>query len=229
MSTTPAVSTQISDLPTVGATTPKSASSQLGKDAFMKMLIAQMKDQDPTNPVDNKQMLAQLAQFSQVEEIQALSAKVDSMVTATDASSRLATTQLVGKQVRFEADRIGLTAGSTSTFQLSLGSATDDTTAVIADANGKVVRTLHLGPQPAGTSPVVWDGLDDDGKPLPSGQYYLDVGGTRNDGTTVTASAEVRAVITGVTYQDGAAELVVAGQTIPLSSVIEISNATAGN
>jgi len=129
----------------------------------------------------------------------------------------------VGKQALFHADRLGLTAGSPSKFQLSLGDATDDTTAVITDGNGKTVRTLHLGAMNAGTSDVSWDGLDDSGRSLPSGEYVLGVSGTKKDGTSVSAVANVRATITGVAYDQGVATLVVAGRHISLSDVVEIS------
>ncbi len=228
--TTSTVTTSLSDLPAVtGGATTKAPSSVLGKDEFMTLLTTQLKYQDPTKPVDNSQMIAQLAQFSQLEELQGLSGKIDNMVTATAASSQLSTTQLVGKQALFNADRIGLVAGSTSTFQLSLAQTTADTTAVIADANGKVVRTLHLGPLSGGTQKITWDGLDDAGQPLPSGEYILDVAGTTSDGSAVKASASVRGTITGVTYDNGTAELEIAGRHIPLSDVVEISSPIAGS
>ncbi len=228
MSTT--VTTNLKDLPAVtGGATAKTPSSALGKDEFMTLLTTQLKYQDPLKPLDNEAMIAQLAQFSQLEELRGLSSKIDSMTVATASSSQLTTTQLVGKQALFHADRIGLTAGTPSTFQLSLADATDDTTAVISDANGRVVRTLHLGPQAAGSRDVKWDGLDDAGKALPSGEYVLAVAGTKKDGTAVGANADVRATITGVAFVDGVAQLQVAGRQIPLSDVVEISNPPAGS
>jgi len=173
--------------------------------------------------VDNSQMLAQLAQFSQLEQLQGLSSKVDSMVTASAASTQMSATQLVGKQALFEADRIGLVAGSNSTFTLSLAGDSFDTTAVISDANGRVVRTLQFGRRTAGETSEVWDGRDQSGAPLPSGEYYLSVSGANADGSEVLAAASVRATITGVEYDDGVAMLQIAGRTIPLSSVLEIS------
>ncbi len=228
MATTTAVTTQLSDLPTVGSTQAKGSGNALGKDQFLLLLTTQLKYQDPLQPVDNQQMIAQLAQFSQLEELQGLSSKIDSMAVATASSSQLTTTQLVGKQALFHADRIGLVAGTSSSFQLTLPDASDDTTAVIADGTGRVVRTLHLGPKAAGASTVTWDGLDDSGKPLPSGEYILGVSGSKQDGTTVQATAEVRATITGVAYEDGVAHLIVAGRRIPLSDVVEITAPPAG-
>lgn len=231
MSTTPAVATtNLSDLPEVtGTANKRTPSSALGKDEFMTLLTTQLKYQDPTQPVDNSQMIAQLAQFSQLEELQGLSSKIDAMTVATASSSQIATAQLVGKQALFHADRIGLTAGTPSTFQLSLPEATDDTTAVIAGGDGKVVRTLHLGPRAAGAGQISWDGLDDSGKALPSGEYVLSVAGTKRDGTTVKATAEVTAAITGVDYEDGVAQLMIAGRQIPLSDVVQITAPAAHN
>ncbi len=228
MGTTTAVTSQLSDLPPVGSTQAAGSGSTLGKDQFMLLLTTQLQNQDPLQPVDNQQMIAQLAQFSQLEELQNLSSKVDAMATATASSSQLTTTQLVGKQALVHADRIGLVAGSPSSFQLSLSAATDDTSAVIADGNGRVVRTLHLGPQPAGSTSVSWDGLDDSGHALPSGEYILGVSGTRKDGTSVTANADVQATITGVSFDGGVAQLLVAGRQIPLSDVVAITAPPAG-
>jgi len=225
---TSGVTGSLSDLPEAGAATARTASNDLGKDQFLLLLTTQLKYQDPLEPVDNQQMIAQLAQFSQLEELQGLSSKIDSMTVATASSSQLTTTQLVGKQALFHADRIGLTAGQPSRFSLSLAGATDDTTAVISDASGRVVRTLHLGPQAAGAREVTWDGLDDAGKALPSGEYVLAVAGAKNDGSPVAANADVRATITGVSFVDGVAQLIVAGRQIPLSSVVEISTPSAG-
>jgi flagellar basal-body rod modification protein FlgD len=222
--TTSSVSSQLSDLPEVGSnTTTNTSRNSLGKDEFMRLLTTQMQYQDPLNPVDNSQMLAQLAQFSQLEQLQGLSSKIDSMVTASAANTQMSATQLVGKQALFEADRIGLVAGSKSTFTLSLAGDSVDTTAVISDANGRVVRTVNFGSRSAGESSEFWDGLDDTGAPLPSGEYYLSVAGTKADGSEVLAAASVKATITGVEYDNGVAMLKVAGRTIPLSSVLEIS------
>jgi flagellar basal-body rod modification protein FlgD len=227
MTTTSTISS-LSDLPSVG-TPVVPPSNALGKDQFLELLTKQLQNQDPLNPVDNSQMVAQLAQFSSLEQLQNLSTKFDEVVTATAASNQLSTASLVGKQALFHADRVGLVAGTPSTFQLSLADATDDTTAVIADANGKVVRTLHLGAEAAGNTSVSWDGLDDGAKGLPSGEYVLSVAGTKKDGSTVSATANVTATITGVTFSSGVAQLVVAGRTINLSDVVEILIPTSGS
>ena len=102
-----------------GAAAMKKATG-MNKDDFLKLFVTQLQHQDPLNPQDGNQFIAQLAQFSQLEELKSLSSKVDAMTVATASSSQLTTTQLVGKQALFHADRIGLVAGQGSKFQLSL-------------------------------------------------------------------------------------------------------------
>jgi flagellar basal-body rod modification protein FlgD len=224
MPTTSVVSS-VSDLPEVtGQSLPTSSGSNaLGKDAFLRMLTEQLKNQDPTKPVENTQMVAQLAQFSQLEQLQTMTRKIDSMVTATAASNQLTTASLVGKQVRVDGNVIGLVSGKTSEFRLTLADASAKTSVVITNAAGNVVRTLDLGPQEAGLRSITWDGLDANGKPAPSGEYTLSVKATAADDSAVSASTSVLAIVAGVAYENGVAKLVVAGRRVNLSDVVEIS------
>lgn len=224
MSSTSVV-TSLSDLPEVtGQHLPTSSGSNaLGKDAFLRMLTEQLKNQDPTKPVENTQMVAQLAQFSQLEALQTMSGKIDSMVTATAASNQLTTANLVGRQVRVDGRTIGLVSGKTSDFRLTLAGASTKTSVVITDAAGSVVRTLDLGPQQAGLRNLTWDGLDAAGKPAPSGEYTLNVKATAGDDSPVSATTSVLATVSGVAYESGVAKLLVAGRKINLSDVVEIS------
>ena len=225
---TTAVTSPLSSLPAVGSTATQTPSSQLGEDQFMMLLTEQLKDQDPTQPVDNSQMIAQLAQFSELDAVQGLSSKMDTMVAATNSESQLAMTQLVGKSAVFNGNKLGLTAGTPSTFAVTLAGSTADTVAVIADANGNVVRTLHLGALPAGTTNASWDGLNDAGAALPSGQYLLSVSGTAQNGAAVQATANVTALITGVSYANGTAQFLAGGRTLSLTDIASISNPPAG-
>lgn len=228
MSSTSAVITQISDLPAVSSGVTPAGSSQLGKDAFIKLLTAQMRNQDPTNTMDSKEMVSQLAQFSSLEQLQALGTKLDTLTVAQASTNQISTASLVGKDVTYKASALNLTQGASAGFQVQLDGATDDAVAVITDPSGKVVRTLHLGAKPAGTASATWDGRDEDGNALPSGSYVLTVTGVNKDGTTVDAAARVHGTITGVRFEDGTPILRVGGRDVKMSDVIEIDAATTG-
>jgi flagellar basal-body rod modification protein FlgD len=229
-STSP-VSSSLADIAAAAPSSGTSSSSNdtLGQDAFLKLLTTQMQNQDPLNPVDNTQMLAQLAQFSQLSVIQGLSSKFDSMATALAGSTSLAATQLVGKEVSFDASQLSLAAGSSAQFNVVLPQAATDTTVVISDSSGRVVRTLHLGAQQAGTTAIPWDGLDDSGHACAAGTYTLGVGGTASDGTQFKGLANIRAKVTGVSYATGTPTLVVGDQRVALSQVTDVYDPTSSS
>jgi flagellar basal-body rod modification protein FlgD len=135
----------------------------------------------------------------------------------------------VGKQVAFQGSQIALTSGSTSTFDIELPQSTAATTAVISDAGGNVVRTLHLGAGVAGTSSVIWDGLSDSGAACPTALYSLSVSGATSSGSSVQATANVRATVTGVDLSNGSAMLIAGGQEIALSKVTAVYSVSTGS
>jgi flagellar basal-body rod modification protein FlgD len=178
--------------------------------------------------MDSKEMVSQLAQFSSLEQLQALGSKLDTLTVAQASTNQISTASLVGKEVTYKASALNLTQGASATFQVQLEGATDDAVAVITDPSGKVVRTLHLGAKPAGPAAATWDGRDEDGNALPSGSYVLTVTGVNKDGTTVDASARVHGTITGVRFEDGTPILRVGGRDVKMSDVIEIDAPTTG-
>jgi flagellar basal-body rod modification protein FlgD len=212
---------------TAGGTTSTASRNSLGKDDFLKLLTAQLQNQDPLNPQDNSAFVAQLAQFSSLEQLQNVSGKLDTMLTAEATTNQLSTTNLVGKAVLYKTDRVSLTQGQPTELQLSLDGNAASTMIVISNANGDVVRRLDAGARGAGTSTVTWDGRDASGNTLPTGDYLVSVSATGADGGKVSSAARTRGTITGVTFDAGVAKLLVGSATIPMSDVISISAPTA--
>lgn len=224
MSTQP-VTSSIASLPEVGSRQ-EAPSNELGKDAFLRLLTTQLQNQDPLSPLDSKDFIAQLAQFSSVEQLDQIGSRLDTVLAAQISTNQLGTASLVGRDVSYRSDRISLTQGSSAPFEISLGSAADDAVAIVADRNGTVVRTLQLGARPAGTSSAVWDGRSEDGTPLPTGDYVLTVAATRKDGTRVEAASSLRGTVTGVSFEGTAPALLVGGRSIPLSDVVQVTTAS---
>jgi len=226
MSTNP-VTSSISSLPDPSSSAVPSATNSLGKDAFLRLLTTQLQNQDPLQPVDNQAFVAQLAQFSQLEQLQSLGDKLDTLLLAQASANQVNTAALVGKDVQFRSGQVNLAAGKTAAFDVTLDGASQDTVALLSDASGRVVRTLPLGPRDAGTFDVAWDGLDDRGNALPSGSYSLTVSATGSDGSKVTSATRVRGTVTGVTFENQAPELIVGGPIVKLSDVVEIDSPPA--
>ncbi len=176
---------------------------------FLTLLVAQLKNQDPTNPMDNSQLTTQLAQISTLSGIENLNTTLGSISGQINTSQSLQASTLVGHGVMIDGNSILVGADSTTTpFGLSLDKASDATTVTIKDANGNVVRTDDLGAQTAGVHTFTWDGTDSAGAALPAGSYTFSVAATTTAGSAVTATALKYAAVYGVnTTAGGASQL----------------------
>jgi flagellar basal-body rod modification protein FlgD len=180
---------------TTAATT--NASTTLDQSDFLTLMTAQMKNQDPFNPVDNTQMIAQMAQMSSVAGISQMNTTLSSIATKLGATTTADALSYVGKTV--------LTAGSTAYARTSggiagaveLDAASTETNVTISDANGQVLKSIALGAQPAGTVTYDWDGNNDAGTSAGDGPYTVAVAAT-NNGVDVTTRSLVWAPVESV-------------------------------
>ena len=194
---------------------------ELGKNEFLKLLMAQLANQDPLKPVDNQAFIAQLAQLSSVEQLQGIGTKLDTLAVAQASANQLQTAALVGKEVLFRTDQVHLD-GKPISAEARLAGDADTVVAVVTDASGNVVRTLPLGARKSGTVQIAWDGRDERGGSLPPGDYHLALHATRPDGTPVQADLRARGTVDGVTFEEDAPVLIVGTLHVKLSDVAQI-------
>ncbi|MBI5494581.1 MAG: flagellar hook assembly protein FlgD [Deltaproteobacteria bacterium] len=197
-------------------------SNQVGKDDFLRLLMAGMSQQDPSSPMDAQAFVAQLATLASVEQLQGANARLESMLVAQAANNQLQTAGLVGKDVTYATDAVELAvAGDQATVGVRLEADADAVTVVVKDARGNVVRTLRSGNMDAGIGSVKWDGMDDDGKPVPAGAYSVQVTASKN-GNNVAAEACRTRRVDAVSYAGGFPQLVVGDTTLNLADVLEV-------
>lgn len=194
----------------------------LGKDDFVKLLMTQLGNQDPTSPMDNQAFVAQLAQFANVELLQGANTRLDTMALATASSNQTLAAGLVGKDVAFKSDSVHLQAGQAAPLEANLAGSATEVTAVVMDASGKPVRTLRLGAQSAGALSASWDGRDDLGQPQPPGDYTVRITASDLAGKSVSVSQRGTGRVSGVSFEQGYPELLVGGTRLKMSDVIEI-------
>ena len=158
-------------------------SVQADQDKFMTLLVTQLRNQDPMNPLDNAQVTSQLAQLSTVTGVNKLNTTLESLKASYQSSETLQAANMIGHGVLVAGDKVKLQEGK-GIFGLQLDSAADQVDIIITDTRtGKDVQTMALGPQKAGTMPIAWDGVPDpsqagaDGKPLTlrDGNYLIRV------------------------------------------------------
>jgi flagellar basal-body rod modification protein FlgD len=178
---------------------------QLNQADFLKLMIAQLKDQDPTSPMDATQFVGQLARFSQIAATQKMQSSFSQLAAALSANQVLNASSLIGKRVVVPSSSITSTANGAD-GAVKVPAAVSDVRVTISDAAGKPVRVIDLGPQAAGMVHFQWNGLATDGKPAAPGPYILAASDGNNPLTTY-----VDGLVTGVGKQGGNTSVQVQG------------------
>ncbi|WP_127476391.1 flagellar hook assembly protein FlgD [Sulfurivermis fontis] len=147
--------------------------NELGADDFMKLMIAQMQNQNPMDPMDNGDFIAQLAQFSSTSGIQDLNASFTGLAESLQSYQALQASGLVGRSVLIMSDSAQLNSGGNISGMISLEATTPQLTVGIYDQSGALVRRMPMGMQSEGMVSFHWDGIADDGSAVPEGVYEV--------------------------------------------------------
>jgi len=191
-------------------------------DRFLTLLVTQLRNQDPLNPLDNAQVTTQLAQISTVSGINQLNDTVASLAASFTAGQYLQAAGLVGHDVVVAGDKLHLEEDS-ATFGMAIAKDADAVQVTIKDAAGVVVRTLDLGPQKSGIRHFEWDGKNAAGAAMPPGDYRISVTATAK-GEAVAVDPLTIATVTGIAPTAGGT-MVTLGTlgTIALTDILEIN------
>lgn len=199
--------------------------SNLGKEDFLQLLVAQMKNQDPINPMDGTQFASQLAQFNSVEQLinlnDGMNLLAESQQMMNTGLSNTMAASLAGKSVRALSDKIALEPGGSGTLRFKLNNVATSADITIRDGSGNVVRTEELGNLGSGEHTWTWDGLSDDGSRLPEGVYSVEVKAANGD-QQVDALTYTEGLAEKVSYSGDGVRLLVNGIYVPLGDVEQI-------
>ncbi len=178
------------------ATTAAADSVQTTTNNFLQLLVTQMKNQDPLNPMDNAQVTSQMAQLSTVTGINQLNSTLQTLLSGYTTSQSMQATSMIGHGVLVPGDSLTLASGQ-GVMGLQLADGADSVVVSVKDASGKVVTSLDLGPHAAGTWPLSWDGTNSAGDKLADGKYTFEVKATKT-GNSVSATTLGYAAVNSV-------------------------------
>lgn len=208
---------------TAAATAAASATSQIvGKDDFLQLLVAQLENQDPLNPMDGTEFTAQLAQFSSLEHLQNINAHLTDLNTAQATLYNGQAVSLIGRTVLYEGDHFALSEGAMSDIQFRLDTSAQTVWAKIYDTAGNYVATVEMANVAAGDHLVPWDGRDAMDLPAADGVYSVEVLALSSSGESLTPTTFTAGPVSAVTYRDQKAYLQVPGEEIAFTDIIEV-------
>jgi flagellar basal-body rod modification protein FlgD len=224
-----AVSSTISDIQSAAAATQQqadaakaSSGTTLDKNSFLTLLTEQMKNQDPTQPMDNTAFVAQLAQFSALEQMTNVNSNLTTLITAQGTSLQTTAASMIGKTAVFQSDSVVLQQNTPAVITANISQAAANVTAVVQDSGGNTVRTMQLGACSSGLNHFSWDGKNDSGTEMDPGTYTVNITASDINGKPISLTQNGSALITGVTYVNGTPEFQAGGQTLKISDISEL-------
>jgi flagellar basal-body rod modification protein FlgD len=209
---------------------PREIKKTLGKDDFLRIMITQMKNQDPTNPFKAEEMATQMAQFASVEQLQNMNQSMSKMANANQPLERLAMTGLIGKTITIDRERFAHASDNeTSSLAFALERPAKETKLKIISEQGETILEKDLGPQKAGEQTFVWDGAKTNGQATKPGNFIFKIEAVDAGGRAIPMQTKGQAKVVGVAF-DGPEGVLLVGnpnspQKITMRNVIRIDSA----
>ncbi len=219
----PTYTGEIYDSSTSTTTTTTGVESGMGQEAFLKMFMAQMTNQNPLDPMDNTEFTAQLAQFSSLEQLTAMNEKLDGLAALQTSFQEVQVANYLGKEVLAYGNQMPVTDGQAGSTYFNLASSAN-VQVIVTNEDGQTVLDKDLGTMGAGEQEWTWDGLTSYGQTVPDGVYTINIIATDTDGNAVTINSQyVSGIVTGFQWDsDGNMQLLGSGSAISLSDVVAV-------
>jgi flagellar basal-body rod modification protein FlgD len=204
----------------------KASNSEMGQQEFLQLLVAQMRNQDPINPLDSKEFAAQLAQFNSVEQLISVNNGLSTLQGSQEMMSASLTNSMAasmtGKHVKALSSEVYLTPGGQSNIQYKLNNSASEVEIVIRNESGSEVRREKLSGVAGGENQWSWDGRNDSGDRMADGNYYVEIQAS-NEGSKVDALTYVEGTVGKVRYTGSGVFLHVNGVNVSIGDVEEVA------
>ncbi|MGB9778885.1 MAG: flagellar hook assembly protein FlgD [Candidatus Bathyarchaeales archaeon] len=209
--------------------TPASSSQQISnpnntisQTGFLQILIAQLKNQDPSNPLSSDQFITENTQFAQLQQLMNMNTALGKL--SNQNQNNAYATSLIGKNITTNSATVTVNGTSISKAAYSLPQNAADVQATIVDSNGNTIVTQDLGPQNAGTNTFQWNGRGTNGNYIANGTYTVEFSATDSNGNSMPVSQSA-GTVTGVQFSPGGTTLTTnLGTTINLNNVTGVSS-----
>jgi flagellar basal-body rod modification protein FlgD len=173
-------------------------SSEMDKEDFLTLLVTQLTNQDPLNPMNDQEFTAQLAEFSSLEQLTNINDNIVGMNEKSSAEDIVNAAAFIGKEVRAQGTSLSVKGDHTSSLYYYLQENAADVYVNVMDETGNIVRTVNFGSQAAGEHEFQWDGKDSGGQDVPDGVYQIYMAATGSNDQPILVHTEVSGQVNGV-------------------------------
>ena len=228
MTTVDSILSELSSATTSAASAATGTSSVLGKDDFLELLVVQLQNQDPLNPLDDKEFIAQLAQFSSLEQMTNVASGIESLTETVARQDSLSAVSYIGKDVVAEGNTVTKFDSGVTPIYFTLDEAAASVSINVFDQNNNIVQTETLNSMQAGEYTFSWDGLNYNGKTADNGQYKVYFAAVDGNDKAVLVDTEVVGTISGVSKTtDGISFRLSDGRTVGFDDISMITQANS--
>lgn len=201
---------------------------ELGKDAFMTLLLTQMKNQDPTNPLKSHEMAAQLAQFTQLEKLQNIDSGIAGLRQDAQPNHNFQALSFIGKSITTDNSKVSRTdAEQTHDIRFNLPADAQVVKMVVKDAAGNPIRNLEFKNLKQGKNELSWNGMTDEASKAAAGEYQISFEAVGSNGRKMFIETKTEGVISGVNFTPKGPQLMVGKSVVNMADVKSISEPTA--
>lgn len=195
--------------------------SSLSQEDFMTLFVAQLRNQNPLQPMDNYQMASQMAQFSSLQALHTMSQAIQNMTAFQASINNLQVAGLIGKKVEAQGNRLSVGQGTVTEGYYQLAR-TGKVVIKIYDAEGKLVRTLDEGLRDTSKQKIVWDGKNEMGSNVPEGTYTFEVSAVDATGQPISSTSWLVGAVSGISFENGITYLHLGSIKITISDIRSI-------
>jgi flagellar basal-body rod modification protein FlgD len=196
--------------------------SVLGKDDFLKLLLLELKYQDPTAPMDSEKILTQTSQLASLESAENTNNALETLAASLSSSLQYTGISAIGKIADTGSNAIVKEESEKATFEIYFPNKVASGSVNILDSSGHVLRTIGIGETEAGNAQYSWDGKDNNGVALDEGIYYVESTYTKTDGTTATARVG-RYPIESIKFDGGITYAKLGSNYVDFSTIKEVT------
>ena len=206
------------------STAPVERTDELQQDAFLRLLTEQLQNQDPLDPMKNEEFVAQLAQFSSLEQLFGLQETMEAVYLGIASMNNASMATLLGTEVVANGDTIHYSGSGSADLHFETPRAFGTATITVSDENGRVVKTWTVGAHEAGEFSVAWDGKDRDGQPVADGDYQFAIDATDDAGESVDVQTLVVGIVDEMDYSSGTPRPSIQGVSVALESIRRLTS-----